>query len=138
MAERAFTADIDSLFESIGEAAEANGWRRDMPNKREKPAEFAAWVTSKLMLAVGELSEAVEEIRNGNDVSHIYYSEGGKPEGFPVEVADAIIRLGDLWHAVVRGEDEDGSIVMMEPSSVIHDKLIFNDSRGHRHGGKAI
>lgn len=42
-----------------------------------------------------ELSEAVEEYRNGHGLTEIYYNDDGKPEGVPVELADAVIRTLD-------------------------------------------
>ena len=43
-----------------------------------------------------EIAEALEEYRSGKDVRTIYYVDGsGKPEGFPVELADIIIRILD-------------------------------------------
>lgn len=48
------------------------------------------------LLILSEISEAVEEMRKVDFVPNaIYYSDNGKPEGFAVEVADAIIRAGD-------------------------------------------
>lgn len=131
--------NIDTIFENCGERAEANNWRADMPNKDTHPAEYVAWITAKAMLAVGELSEAVEELRNGHAPGEIYYGPDGKPEGFPVEIADCIIRLGDLWHAVVNKQFEGTDAPrMLLPSFVIAEKLEYNDTRGSRHGGKAI
>ena len=42
-----------------------------------------------------ELSEAIEEYRNGHGLTEIYYSEDGKPEGVPIELADVVIRALD-------------------------------------------
>lgn len=47
-----------------------------------------------IMLAVSELAEALECYRTGKPVTKIWI-ENGKPEGFPVEIADAVIRLLD-------------------------------------------
>jgi hypothetical protein len=47
------------------------------------------------MLIVSEIAEAVEELRISQDHTVIRYHESGKPEGFAVECADALIRLGD-------------------------------------------
>ena len=57
-----------------------------------------------VLLTISEICEAHEELRDGHDPQYRYYavhidptSNGlRKPEGFPVEIADAIIRLLDL------------------------------------------
>ena len=83
---------------------------------------------SHMILAVGELSEAYEEYRNNRGLCEIYYKEVDglmKPEGIPVEIADAIIRLCD-----VAGHD---NIPLLR---AIEEKLAFNKTRPYRHGGK--
>jgi NTP pyrophosphatase (non-canonical NTP hydrolase) len=75
-----------------------------------------------LLLAVSEIAEAQEELRDGHAVTEVYY-HGTKPCGFPTEVADAIIRLLDLAHSV--GIDIEAAI---------EEKLAYNKTRPEKHG----
>lgn len=79
----------------------------------------------KLLLAVGEISEAVEEIRAGHELTEIYYKEfpPTKPEGFPIEIADTIIRLLQL--AAALGIDMDAAVAL---------KNDYNNTRSYKHG----
>jgi len=48
------------------------------------------------LLIKSEIIEAFEEYRNGKPLQEIYRKEGSeKPEGFPIEIADAVIRIMD-------------------------------------------
>lgn len=60
-------------------------------------------------LCHSELSEALEELRDGRGVNEIYYRDDKptKPEGFPVELADFVIRLAD-WAASDDGVCDSG------------------------------
>jgi NTP pyrophosphatase (non-canonical NTP hydrolase) len=97
-----------------------------------------------IALIHSELSEALEEARESADVlelSHIFYSsknnpkarigkadiEHNKPEGFAVEIADAVIRIADLCGYL--GIDLEKSIKT---------KIAYNKTRKNRHGGKAF
>ena len=76
-----------------------------------------------------ELSEAWEEYRDGRSLTEIRTetnSEGnGKPEGFPVELADVLIRVFDT--AAAYGIDLDLAFAT---------KAAWNKGRPYRHGGK--
>lgn len=78
----------------------------------------------KLLLAIGELVEAHEEIRAGHAPTDVYYShDGTKPEGFGIELADAQIRLLDLAEAA--GVDSE---------YMMNQKHLYNESRPYKHG----
>jgi NTP pyrophosphatase (non-canonical NTP hydrolase) len=83
---------------------------------------------TKLALVHSEVSETLEEFRNGKGFNEIYYSaQGTKPEGIPVEMADILIRLFDMaghWG--------------IDLEEALHIKHEYNKSRPHRHGGKKI
>ena len=79
-----------------------------------------------LTLITSELSEAYEEYRNGKDLNEIYYNDGSKkPEGFPIEIADTVIRIFDLCGRY--GIDLDNAINI---------KSEYNKTRPYRHGNK--
>jgi hypothetical protein len=48
-----------------------------------------------LMLAISELSEALEVYREGKALNLTWAGEKKKPEGFPIEIADFVIRAFD-------------------------------------------
>ena len=89
-----------------------------------------------LMLMVGELSEAHEDLRNGRDVKEVYYEakfheengvliETQKPCGFGVELADVVIRIMDAA--------EQLGIPL---NDLILAKMEYNESRPYLHGRK--
>ena len=80
-------------------------------------------VGEKLSLIHSEISEALEESRNGKP--NLYFSDTGKPEGFGVELADAVIRIFDL--------SEKMGIDLQEMLNV---KMAYNKTRPYKHGGK--
>lgn len=105
---------------------------------------FLEFIGNKLLLLVGEIIEAHEEIRNGRGVDEIYYptnaenvnlpidSQGvrHKPEGFLVELADLSIRLDDLVGYFVK---EWGTPHLYE---IKEEKREYNRSRGYKHNKK--
>ena len=75
--------DINEIAKEIHKNAVAHGWWEET---RTFP-EIVALIHS-------ELSEALEEYRSNHGVTEVY-QEAGKPEGVPIELADAIIRILD-------------------------------------------
>lgn len=78
-----------------------------------------------LVLIHSEVSEALEEYRNGRLPTEVYTGNNGKPEGIPIELADVIIRIFD--YCGYAGIDIDAAITQ---------KHEFNKTRPYRHGGK--
>ena len=76
-----------------------------------------------------ELSEALEEFRNCQDIEEVanYSFIQGKPEGVPIELADVIIRVCEACE--LYGIDLD---------EAVKTKLEFNKNRPYRHGGKRM
>jgi NTP pyrophosphatase (non-canonical NTP hydrolase) len=83
-------------------------------------------IPTKLMLIVTEVAEAMEDYRKER-MATIYTGEDRKPEGFPTELADIVIRVMDL--AEYLNIDLEGEI---------EDKARFNYLRPHMHGGKKV
>lgn len=131
---------LNKLRDEIHENAKAHGWW-------EEERSFGEIIA----LCHSELSEALEEYRNGRKPSEVYHrcrtghtyedcplrKDGGvfgcedckplKPEGIPVELADCIIRILDYCgHAKIDIEQ------------AIKIKHGYNKCRPYRHGGKVI
>lgn len=108
--------DIKSAMEQSYATALDKGW---IDSSRTFGDEIA--------LMHSELSEALEEFRNGQDFKVVYKGKDGKPEGIPIEFADLLIRLFALCQQV--GIDLDTALRV---------KLEFNKTRPYRHGGKKL
>lgn len=90
------------------------------------PVGEAPNIPEKLALIHSEISEALEEYRKpGGGLRAVSYSAGGKPEGFGVELADAVIRIMDLC-----------GYLGLDLGALIKEKHQFNRTRSARHGGK--
>ena len=111
--------DINLLAARLNAQAKKKGF----PDKKENLPEA-------LMLVVSELSEALEELRSlpldcdrDLELSVVTIGESGKPEGFCVEVIDAIIRLLDI-----------AADCYIDVATVLMLKAAFNETRPHKHG----
>lgn len=108
---------VNEFAKEVHENAVNHGW---WETARSFP-EVAALIHS-------EISEALEEWRDGNPAVYINKPEGaetGKPEGVAVELCDAIIRILDyLAYMDVNIED------------ILVAKHEYNKGREYRHGGK--
>jgi NTP pyrophosphatase (non-canonical NTP hydrolase) len=85
---------------------------------------------SKPMLIVTEVAEAAEDARAGGEVLGMYFNSAGKPEGLLVELADIIIRVGDLAGVI---EKKTGQKL----SHAIAAKTDYNHGRPPMHGKRA-
>lgn len=105
---------IHELVDICTEIAESKGWGEDRT------------FGDIIALMHSELSEALEEYRNGMTVTKIYFDDT-KPCGISIELADCVIRIMhfcgkfhvDLEHAILT-------------------KIAYNRNRPFRHGGKVI
>ena len=82
-----------------------------------------------ICLMHSELSEALEEHRNGKAPSEVYFNEQKpeKPEGIPVELADCVIRIFDFC-----------GLHNIDLESVLKQKMEYNRTRPYRHGNKVV
>jgi NTP pyrophosphatase (non-canonical NTP hydrolase) len=106
---------INSLVHEAHQNAVDKGWD-------DKPRSFGDVVA----LMHSELSEALEDHRNGRGFTETYY-EGEKPCGIPIELADTVIRIFDACGKY--GIDLE---------SAIREKMAYNATRTRRHGGKKL
>lgn len=102
---------LNELVKQIYENAKAKGfWETDRD------------FLHSLMLVTCEIAESAEEYRKGYHPGEVYF-DGDKPEGVPVELADAIIRILDLC-----GRYE------IDIDKVIEMKMAYNSTRPYKHG----
>jgi NTP pyrophosphatase (non-canonical NTP hydrolase) len=119
-----FRNKLNSLAEKMHETAVSKGWWEGQVN-----------IPEKLALIHSEISEALEEYRNGNALriytndggAKVLYQDGTKPEGMPIELADALIRILDLM-----------SHLEVDIEYCLEVKMKYNETRSYRHGGKVV
>lgn len=102
-------ASLNALAEDIAVWGKDKGWSEDVN------------IPEKLMLIVTEVAEGMEEFRH--DTPHVYEKDG-KPEGLGIELADVIIRVLHL-----------ASLLKINMADCVTQKMLYNMTRPHRHGG---
>lgn len=95
--------------------AKAKGWHDD---DDLSPRQILAW----LALVMSELAEAVEEVRRPSPPD-----PDGKPVGFASELADVVIRVGDMAEAMA-----------IDLEAAVVEKMAYNRTRPLRHGGRIL
>ena len=121
---------LGRIVRECHDASVRKGWwegLRLLPVSVPHSAAFRDMVGSKLMLIVTEVAEAMEEVRIADDITMGFMREDYKPEGFPSELADVVIRCFDL-----------ACYLNIDLANEIRDKMAYNETREHRHGGKHL
>ncbi len=123
------TTDLNTLAEACYDNSVSKGFWDHIPTNIDGCREMTTdQVLAKISLVHSELSEAVECVRERNfNAREINYRESdGKPEGFSIEIADAVIRCMDLCEALG-----------VDLAYAIRRKMEYNASRPHMHGKTA-
>ena len=117
----------------MSQEAYSNSYDHGFWDLDDKRTPLIRCIPEKLILIVSEVAEALESYRSNPESirnlslvrSHDPNVPKGvyKPIGFPSELADIVIRVGDMAKALD-----------IDLESVIEAKMMYNKYRGHKHG----
>jgi NTP pyrophosphatase (non-canonical NTP hydrolase) len=117
---------IRDMQKQSWQISEDRGWHEPRDHdgsgalRDASPAERVALIHS-------EASEVLEELRKPGWQDQLVYYKDGKPEGVGIEIADIVIRCGDL-----------AEVLQLDLEECIAIKAEFNKGRPLRHGGKNL
>lgn len=106
--------DLNELAERLHDTSVKHGWWEEERNFGEV-----------LALIHSEVSEALEDWRNGFEFQEVAYEDNGKPAGIPIEMADILIRVLDACAGL-----------KINIQQAVEIKMAYNQGRPYRHGGK--
>lgn len=109
----------DTLLRAAYDTAAINGFHAE---DSTDPVIARLQATQRLFLIVSEITEALDELRAGRNPTEVYLVEG-KPEGVPIELADAVLRIADF--AATEGIDLGHALFT---------KMAYNRGRPYLHG----
>lgn len=116
---------IAALQRYVGRVNQEHGFREYTDRALDADAMQRAQANA-MMLIVGEVAEAHEELRSGRAADETYYpvpAAIAKPEGVPSEIADVVIRCLDF-------ADNFG----FDLGAIIAEKIAYNETRPYKHG----
>lgn len=128
---------LTRLQSHVGQVNRDHGFR-EYSDALDDPAALVRSQANAMMLIVGEVAEAHEELRKGHAADETYYPTRGnpdspfekspafgpfKPEGVPSEIADVVIRCLDF-------ADNYG----FDLGAIVAEKIAYNETRPYKHG----
>lgn len=110
---------IGQLQKDTWRIMEKSGFHDDAPTNPKDPM----YNLGRLMLIVSELAESAEDIRDGNWTIITHDADGTyHPRGFPIELADAIIRIVHM-----------AEVLGINLEDAVHIKQSYNETRPYKH-----
>lgn len=111
---------LNELVRDAHDRAFRKGWYASGLGRRNIP-EMLALIHSE----VSEALEAYRDLEAGQELNVMDGTNGGKPTGFPSELADIVIRVADLC-----------GYLNIDLEEAVRVKSAYNETRPFRHGNK--